>query len=144
MAQIYKIVRWEHRGAGAPGKFTAEEIAELLQRVSHVQPGVTHDTGLKRKRGDKGERVIYNRKSAWWKLLYGKDLLLPHNLDVMHIEKNICDNLLGTLLKLEGKTKDTTSSRIDLVAMGIRCKLHPYQEGHVVKTPPAWYVLKPA
>ena len=62
----------------------------------------------------------------------------------MHIEKNICDNLLGTLLKLEGKTKDTVSSRIDLVAMGIRRKLHPYQEGHVVKTPPAWYVLKPA
>ena len=55
----------------------------------------------------------------WWKLPYWKDLLLPHNIDVMHIEKNICNNLLGTLLKLEGKTKDTVSSRIDLVAMGI-------------------------
>ena len=62
----------------------------------------------------------------------------------MHKEKNICDNLLRTLLKLEGKTKDTLNSRIDLVAMGIRRKLHPYQESHVVKTPPAWYVLKPA
>ena len=82
----------------APEKFTAEEVVELLQRVSHVQPGVT-DTGLKRKQGDKGERVIYNRKSAWWKLSYWKDLLLPHNLDVLHKEKNICDNLLGTLLK---------------------------------------------
>jgi len=51
----------------------------------------------------------------------------------MHIEKNICDNLLGTLLKLEGKTKDTVSSRIDLVAMGIQHKLHPYKEGHMVK-----------
>ena len=71
---------------GAPEKFPVEEVAELLQRVSHVQPGVT-DTGLKRKRGDKGERVIYNRKSAWWKPPYWKDLLLPHNLDVMHIEK---------------------------------------------------------
>ena len=29
-------------------KFNAEEVAELLQRVSHVQPGVI-DTGLKRK-----------------------------------------------------------------------------------------------
>ena len=26
--------------------------------------------------------------------------------------------------------------------MGVRRKLHPYQKGHVVKTPPAWYVLK--
>jgi len=33
---------------GAPEKFTAEEVAELLQRVSHVHPGVT-DTGLMRK-----------------------------------------------------------------------------------------------
>jgi len=67
----------------------------------------------------------------------GKTCCCPHNLDVMHIEKNICDNLLGTLLKLEGKTKDTPNSRIDLVSMGIRRRLHPYQEGHVVKTPPS-------
>jgi len=72
----------------APRNFTAEEVAELLQRVSHVQPGV-QDTGLKRKEGDKGERVIYNRKAGWWKLPYWKNLLLPHNLDVMHIEKNM-------------------------------------------------------
>ena len=37
----------------------------------------------------------------------------------------------------EGKIKDTVNSRIDLVDMGIRRKLHPYQEGHVVKNPPA-------
>ena len=103
---------------GAPEKFTAEEVAELLERVSHIQLGLK-DTRLKRKEGDKGERVIYNRKAGWWKLPYWKDLLLPHNLDVMHIEKNICDNLLDTLLKLDGKTKDTVSSRIHLVAMGI-------------------------
>ena len=86
--------------------------------VSHVQPDVI-DIGLKRNPGDKGDRVINNRKSAWWKLAYWKDLLMPHNLDVMHIEKNICDNLLDTLLKQEGKTKDTMSSRINLVVMGI-------------------------
>jgi hypothetical protein len=32
----------------------------------------------------------------------------------MHIEKNICDNLLGTFLNIEGKTKDTLNSRLDL------------------------------
>ena len=35
-----------------------------------------------------------------------KDLDLRHNLDVMHIEKNICDSIIGTLLNIEGKTKD--------------------------------------
>ena len=43
-----------------------------------------------------------------------------------------------------GQDKGTLNSRIDLVDMGIRPKLHPYQEGHVVKTPPATYVLKTA
>jgi hypothetical protein len=33
-------------------------------------------------------------------------LLVRHNLDVMHIEKNICDSILGTLLGMEGKSKD--------------------------------------
>ena len=34
-------------------------------------------------------------------------MLVRHNLDVMHIEKNICDNILGTLLGMEGKSKDS-------------------------------------
>ena len=43
---------------------------------------------------------------------------------MMHIEKNVCDNLLGTLLNLDGKTKDNESSRKDLMEMGIRHDLH--------------------
>ena len=47
------------------------------------------------------------RRSTLWDLEYWKDLDLRHNLDVMHIEKNICDSIIGTLLNIEGKTKDT-------------------------------------
>ena len=50
--------------------------------------------GGKRKRKCGEEPVIYNKKFAWWGLLYWKDLLLPHNLDIMHIEKNIYENIL--------------------------------------------------
>jgi hypothetical protein len=42
----------------------------------------------------------------------------------MHIEKNICDNFLGTLLNVQGKTKDITNARLDLHDMGIRPELH--------------------
>ena len=52
---------------------------------------------------------------------------LRHNLDVMHIEKNICDNLLGTLLNLEGKSKDNLKARKDLQLLKIRPELHPVQ-----------------
>jgi hypothetical protein len=38
----------------------------------------------------------------------------------MHIEKNILDNILGTLLELDGKNKDTVSARLDLEDLNIR------------------------
>jgi hypothetical protein len=41
-------------------------------------------------------------------------LKLRHNLDVMYIEKNICDNLLGTILKMNGKNKDDLNARLDI------------------------------
>jgi hypothetical protein len=74
-------------------------------------------------------------------LPYWKDLLLPYNLDVMHIEKNICENILGTLLEILGKTKGTDNARLDLRDMGIRHDLHLQQDGNTVVKPDAFYVL---
>ncbi|WMV49767.1 hypothetical protein MTR67_043152 [Solanum verrucosum] len=51
--------------------------------------------------------------------------LLRHNRDVMHIEKNIVDSILGTLLDIPGKTKNHAKARYDLKDMGIRKNLHP-------------------
>ncbi|PRQ45990.1 hypothetical protein RchiOBHm_Chr2g0084301 [Rosa chinensis] len=47
----------------------------------------------------------------------------------MHIEKNICDSILGTLLNLKGKSKDGLKSRKDLEAIQIRQDLHPKVRG---------------
>jgi hypothetical protein len=44
----------------------------------------------------------------------------------MHIEKNVMDNILGTLLDITGKTKDNHKARKDLKKMGLRQKLHPF------------------
>lgn len=38
----------------------------------------------------------------------------------MHIEKNVCDNVLLTILGVTGKTKDNMNSRRDLQLMGTR------------------------
>ena len=48
---------------------------------------------------------------------------MRHNLDVMHIEKNVMDNILGTLLNLKDQTKDNYKARLDLADM-IRSELH--------------------
>ena len=43
---------------------------------------------------------------------------------MIHIEKNICDNLVDTILKINGKTKDTIDAREDLANLKIRKELH--------------------
>ncbi|KAH1064053.1 hypothetical protein J1N35_029040 [Gossypium stocksii] len=42
----------------------------------------------------------------------------------MRIEKNVCKNIIGTILNVDRKLKDNLQSRLDLVDMGIRRDLH--------------------
>ncbi|XP_062010496.1 uncharacterized protein LOC133726869 [Rosa rugosa] len=62
-------------------------------------------------------------------------LPVRHCLDVMHIEKNVCDSLIGTLLNIPGKTKDGVKTQLDLVEMGIRLGLRPDLEGPKERLP---------
>ena len=39
----------------------------------------------------------WTNKSIFFKLSYWSRRLLHHKLDLMYIEKNVCDNLVGTL-----------------------------------------------
>jgi len=70
--------------------------------------------------------VDWKRRSILYDLPYWKDQLLRHNIDVMHTEKNIVDNILDTLLKMSGKTKDNHQARQDLRKMKLRPELHPF------------------
>jgi hypothetical protein len=64
------------------------------------------------------------KKSIFWNLPYWKDLMVHHAIDVMHVEKNVCEALVGTLLDIPGKTKDTLNARMDLEEMKLRKDLH--------------------
>jgi hypothetical protein len=59
----------------------------------------------------------------FWELPYWKDLDVHHSIDVMHIEKNVCESLLKTLLNTDGKTRDHGHTLADLKKMGIRLEL---------------------
>ena len=59
----------------------------------------------------------------------------------MHIEKNVCESIIGTLLNIAGKTKDGLNSRLDLVEMGLRSELAPRFESKRTYLPPACYTL---
>ena len=61
----------------------------------------------------------------------------------MHIGKNICDNILGTLLEIEGKNKDTINSRLDLKKFNIRKNYWMDDQGEKYVKPPApWTLVK--
>ena len=46
----------------------------------------------------------------------------------MDIEKNVMENILGTVLNLKDQTKDNYKARLDLAEMGIRSELHLQQK----------------
>ncbi|XP_050207755.1 uncharacterized protein LOC126657155 [Mercurialis annua] len=56
----------------------------------------------------------WHKKSIFWDLPYWETNLIRHNLDVMHIEKNVFDNIFNTVLNVPGKTKDHAKSREEL------------------------------
>lgn len=59
----------------------------------------------------------------------------------MHVEKNVCDTLIGTLLNIQGKTKDGVNARLDLVEMNIREELAPKEIGKRTYLPPPCYTM---
>ena len=78
-----------------------------------------------------GTQHNWHKKSIFWELPYWKNLLLRHNLDVMHIEKNFFDNIINTLLNVPGKTKNNKNSRLDLPALFSRIELHIRNDGKI-------------
>jgi hypothetical protein len=88
----------------------------LMRQLEGVESLVGHSMG-KRPRSDPSineEQGIWKKQSIFFRLPYWRHNLLRHNLDVMHIEKNVVDNILGTLLDMKGKTKDNYEARIDI------------------------------
>jgi hypothetical protein len=78
------------------------------------------------------------------RLPYFNDLLLPHNIDVMHTEKNVTDTLWATLMDILDKSKDNVKARLDLTTMCDRPKLvmKPPAPGKKWKRTQADFVLK--
>jgi len=59
----------------------------------------------------------------------------------MHTEKNICDNILGSLLDLPGKNKDSLNARLDFTKMRMHDKLQAKLVGDKYVVPKAPFNL---
>jgi hypothetical protein len=100
-----------------PPHLTGHEDYEMVKDV-HVILG-------KRKRTSKNteEDDMWKKQSIFQELPYWKELDIHHSIDVMHVEKNVRESLLGTLLNTDGKTRDHGHTWADLKKMGIRLEL---------------------
>ncbi|XP_039851410.1 uncharacterized protein LOC120709835 [Panicum virgatum] len=139
-----KSFNGKHEKREKPRKFSADEVMERLDEVCYV-PGKNPDNKPKsRKRRRNEDEPVWHLKVSLYDLPYWSKLKLQYNLDVMHIEKNICENILSTLLNIPNKTKDTIAARLDLEDRGIRKELHLLDDsGSSSSKPRACYVLKP-
>ena len=124
----------------APQPLTGEQVLQHYDSFDQVTFG---PESRKRKQRDEEKRWHnWRKKSIFFQLPYWKKLLIRHNLDVMHIEKNICESILGTLLDIEGKSKDNEEARLDMQHLGIRMDQHPEHENGKFTLPPALYKLE--
>jgi hypothetical protein len=68
--------------------------------------------------------------------------MVRHAIYAMHVEKNVCDVLVGTLLDIRGKTKDTLKAQMYLEEMMLRKDLHQETlENGSKQLPTACYTL---
>ncbi|GKB55208.1 hypothetical protein Tco_0905961 [Tanacetum coccineum] len=90
-----------------------------------------------------GQNDTYWKKFNIWyrKLRYWRHNYVPHCIDFMHVEKNVAESLVGTLLYVLGKTKDGVNARLDLVELGVKPELFAMQEEDKTTLPPAGYTL---
>ncbi|XP_039145533.1 uncharacterized protein LOC120282747 [Dioscorea cayenensis subsp. rotundata] len=125
-----------------PKLLSGEEIFEQVKDID-VTFGRPMDSQLrgKRRRGAStsiDERQQWRKKSIFFELPYWKQNLLRHNLDVMHIEKNVCNNILFTLLNDSSRSNDHLNARKDLRDIGCKPDLWPDENGKFV---PAVYTM---
>ena len=95
----------------------------------------------KTQKKDASGNNIWKKRSIFFHLPYWCDLHVRHCLDVMHVEKNVFDSLIGILLNIKGKTKDGLKCRQDLVDMGIRDLLHLVAQGYQTYMPLACHTM---
>ena len=65
----------------------------------------------------------WKKRRIFWDFPYWSSNLIRNNLDVMHIEKNVFENVFNTVMQVEEKTKDNEKAREDLKVLCRRPEL---------------------
>ena len=104
-----------------PKRLTGDQIYEQLNSL-------TLDTKGKNKYVGYGKQHNWTDISCLWQLPYFRKLVLRHNIDIMHNEKNVSEAVLSLCLDIPDKTKDNVKARLDIAEICDRPKLHLTQK----------------
>jgi hypothetical protein len=126
----------------APKWYTGKLLFEMVKNIQVIfEKGTVK--GQKRKKNPISTDMPFKKQLIFFTYLsYWKDVKTCQIIDLMHVTKNVFDNIIGTLLDMPRKMKDRLKSRDDLVQFGLRRELHP-----ILRTngkhylPPASYSL---
>jgi hypothetical protein len=106
-------------------RYTGKLLFEMIKNIQIIF-GKGTVKGQKRKKTLTSTHISFKKQSIFFKYLpYWKDLETCHNIDLMHVTKNVFNNIIGTLLDMPRKTKDGLKSHNDLVQFGFQPELHP-------------------
>ncbi|KAI5337852.1 hypothetical protein L3X38_017123 [Prunus dulcis] len=119
-----------------PREWSCDEILEQLNRLDFAPFGKTVS------RTRPSTHMNWTHKPMLFELPYWSKLKLRHNLDVMQVEKNVFDTLVGPILDIEGETKDTIKARLDLERMGIRRGLWMNRDSDKARRDLAFFSMK--
>jgi hypothetical protein len=87
-----------------PHNQTGEDVLDMVNDVKvvfgngHGSQPIPNDTNV--------HAPMWKKKSIFWELPYWQVLEVHSSIDVMHLMKNLCVNLLG-FMGVYGKPKDT-------------------------------------
>ena len=100
-------------------------VEKADHRTKDVKVVFGKGPGSRSVQSDDGHAPMWKKKkSIFWDLSYWEVLEVRHAIDVMHLTKNLCVNVLG-FLGVYGKPKDTLEVRQDLQRLKQWAAPHP-------------------
>lgn len=138
LAHVFKKGKVEHDPP--PPRLTGDEVLSRLSCFQQINFGKASGN---QKWPGYGVSHNWTKICSFWELPYWHNNLIRHNLDVMHIEQNVFNNVFNTVMDIKGKSKDNVKARRDVAEYCNRDKLHLYFDRRTNKTkmPKAKYVL---
>ncbi|GJR45615.1 retrovirus-related pol polyprotein from transposon TNT 1-94 [Tanacetum coccineum] len=122
---------------------------QIYNEVQHIESGKIQKQKRNTTEEEGSSSQVNGQNDAYWKkfniwyqkLRYWRHNSVPHCIDFMHVEKNVAESLVGTLLHVPGKIKDGVNARLDLAELGVKPELFAMQEEYKTTLPPAGYTL---